>query len=165
MASMSLAGSRASYDSGYMVCVSGSSCSLFGCTSGAMLGSTMDTYLRLLVQFFGWSSTCPLLCNDRALVRHWRKLWAPQLHSSWWSLSRLAGRADSLVQVWRRQSSPTDAAYPHAFLDKVVDMPSLCHGRCLIFGAETADSPQLQVHRQGVGVPVIIQRQAVSLQQ
>ena len=34
-----------------------------------------------------------------------------------------AGRADSLVQVWRRQSSPTDAAYPHVFLDKFVDMP------------------------------------------
>ena len=55
-----------------------------------------------------------------------------------------AGRADSLVQVWRRQSYPTVAACPYVFLDKVVDMPSLCNGRCLVFGAKTADSPHLQ---------------------
>ena len=35
-----------------------------------------------MVQFLGWSSTCPSVCNDRALVRQWRKLWVPQLHSS-----------------------------------------------------------------------------------
>ena len=46
-------------DNGYMFCVSR--------FHGAVLG---------------WSSTCPLVCNDRALVRQWRKLWIPQLHSS-----------------------------------------------------------------------------------
>ena len=57
-----------------------------------------------------------------------------------WSMSRCAGRADSQVQVWRRQSSPTVAAVensveiPRVFLDKVVDMPLLCNDRCLVFG-------------------------------
>ena len=58
------------------------------------------------VQFFGWSSTCPLVCKRQDLVRQCRKLWFPQLHSS----------------------------------DKVVDVPAVA------------------VHRQGVNVPVIIQR-------
>ena len=79
-----------------------------------MLGPTMDTCsasLDSMVQFLGWSSTCPLVCNDRALVRQWRKLWVPQLHSSYCGRCPwFAGRADSLVQVWRRQSYPTVAA-------------------------------------------------------
>ena len=110
-----------------------------------------------LVQFLGWSSTCPLLCNDRALVRQWRKLWAPQLHSSLWSLSRLAGRADSLVQVWRRQSSPTDAAYSHVFLDKVVDIPLLCSRQVLGLRCRNCGFSAVAVHRQGVVVPAILQ--------
>ena len=59
-----------------------------------------------------------------------------------------ACRADSQVQVWRRQSSPTVAVaeksveIPHVFLDKVVDMPVVCNNRCLVSGSAVA------VHRQ-----------------
>ena len=49
--------------------------------SGAMLCPTMDTCYASdsMVQFLVLSSTCPLVCNNRALVRQWRKLWVPQL--------------------------------------------------------------------------------------
>ena len=111
-----------------------------------------------MVQVLGCSSTCPLVCNDRALVRQWRKVWVPQLHflvsgrCPW-----LAGRAGSLVQVWRRQLSPTDAACPHVFLDKVVDMPLLCNGRCLVFGCRNCGFSAVAVHRLSVDVPAIMQ--------
>ena len=61
------------------------------------------------------------------------------------------GRADSRVQVWRRQSSPAVAAVeksveiPHVFLDKVVDMP-IVNDRVLHSGG-ASDS----VHRQSRG--------------
>ena len=91
-----------------------------------------------LVQFLGWSSTCPLVCNDRALVRQWRKLWVPQLHSSYsWSLSlvcgscRFSGASVEETVVSHRCSLSVDV-----FLDKVVDMPLLCNGRCLVFGVQ-----------------------------
>ena len=50
-----------------------------------------------------------------------------------------AGRTDSQVQAWRRQSSPTvavaekSAETPHVFLDKVVDMPVACNNRCFLW--------------------------------
>ena len=76
-----------------------------------------------LVQFLGWSSTCSFVCATG--------LWSDRRENCALAVAFLvrgrcpwfAGRADSLVQVWRRQSSHTDAAYPHVFLDKVVDMP------------------------------------------
>ena len=72
----------------YEPLVSGSSCSLFGCTFLAQCLVRLWIHVLRMVQFLGWSSTCPLVCNDRALVRQWRKLWVPQLHSSsLWSLS------------------------------------------------------------------------------
>ena len=53
------------------------------------------------------------------------------------------------------QSSPTEAAYPHVFLDKVVDMPSLCHGRVLGLRCRNCGFSAVAVHRQGVDVPAI----------
>ena len=61
-----------------------------------------------------------------------------------WLTSLRAGRADSQVQAWRRQSSPTVAVAeksvetPHVFLDKVVDMPVVCNNRCLVSGFAVA---------------------------
>ena len=55
-------------------------------------------------------------------------------------LERGVGRADSRVQLWRRQLSPTVAAVeksveiPHVFLDKVVDMPVIVNDRVLHSG-------------------------------
>ena len=79
----------------YEPLVSGSSCSLFGCTFlaqclvrlwihicvffGAVLGLVVD--MSVAVQRQGFGQTV-------------EKTVAPQLHSSLWSLSRLAGRAD-----------------------------------------------------------------------
>ena len=39
-------------------------------------GGTSDSFIDRVLDIagFGWSSTCPLLCNDRAWVRQWRKL-------------------------------------------------------------------------------------------
>ena len=75
----------------------------------------------------------------------------------------VAGHADSLVQVWRRQSSPTDAIaensveIPRVFLDKVVDMPLLCNGRCLVFGCRHCGFSVVAVQRLSVDVPAIMQ--------
>ena len=61
-----------------------------------------------------------------------------------WLTSLRAGRADSQVQAWRRQSSPTVAVAeksvetPHVFLDKVVDMLVVCNNRCLVSGFAVA---------------------------
>ena len=154
----------------YELLVSGSSCSLFGCTFLAQcLVRLWIHVLRLQIpwcSFLGWSSTCPLVCNDRALVRQWRQLWFRSCSSSLvidilismvqtfqqiieiplslfvfgGRCPRCEGRADSQVQAWRRQSSPTVAAVenfveiPCVFLDKVVDMPFLFYDRCLVFG-------------------------------
>ena len=133
----------------YEPLVSGSSCSLFGYTF--LTQCLVRLWIHVLRLQIPWCSS-----------------WVGRRHVRWcattglWSDSGencgfrsciplisgrcpwFAGRADSLVHVWRRQSSPTDAACPYVFLDKVVDMPLLCNGRCLVFGAETADSPQLQ---------------------
>ena len=49
--------------------------------------------------------------SDRALVRQWRKLWFRScIPLTSGRCPRCAGRADSQVQVWWRQSSPTVAA-------------------------------------------------------
>ena len=76
-----------------------------------------------LVQFLGWSSTCSFVCatglwSDRGEKLCVRSCIPRSCRCPWFP-----GRADSLVQVWRRHSSHTDAVYPHVFLDKVVDMP------------------------------------------
>ena len=62
-----------------------------------------------------------------------------------------AGRADSQVQVWSRQSSFTVAVVeksvkiPRVFLDKVVDMPVGVQQQVLgLWLLKTADSLQLQ---------------------
>ena len=96
----------------YEPLVSGSSCSLFGCTFlaqclvrlrihicvffGAVLGLVVDMSVAVQRQGFG-----PTV----------RKLWVPQLHSSsLWSLSLVCRSCRFSVQVWRRQSYPTVAA-------------------------------------------------------
>ena len=109
-------------DYGYMFCVSR--------FHGAVLGLVFDMSVGVQQQGFGQTVEKTVGSAVAPLIRG--------------RCPRFAGRADSLVQVWRRQSSPTVAACPYVFLDKVVDMPSLCNGRCLVFGAETADSPHLQ---------------------
>ena len=66
----------------YEPLVSGSSCSLFWCTFLAQCFVRLWIHVLRsdsMVQFLVWSSTCPLVCNNRALVRQWRKLWVPQL--------------------------------------------------------------------------------------
>ena len=87
--------------------------------------------------------------NDRAWVKQWRKLLLRScIPLSRWLTSLRAGRTDSQVQAWMRQSSPTVAVAeksvetPHVFLDKVVDMPVVCNNRCLVSGSAGA------VHRQ-----------------
>ena len=94
---------------------------------------TSDSFIdRVLdIAVLGWSSTCSLLCQrqgpgsdsgEKLLLRSCIPL-------TRWLTSLRAGRADSQVQAWRRQSSPTVAVTeksvetPHVFLDKVVDMP------------------------------------------
>ena len=106
-------------DYGYMFCVSR--------FHGAVLGLVFDMSVGVQQQGFGQTVEKTVGSAVAPLIRG--------------RCPRFAGRADSLVQVWRRQSYPTVAACPYVFLDKVVDMPSLCNGRCLVFGAETADSP------------------------
>ena len=67
-----------------------------------------------------------------------------------------AGRADSQVQVWRRQSSPTVAAVeksveiPHVFLDNVVDTP--------VFVNDRGYGPDVQFLDKVIDVPVAMQR-------
>ena len=91
---------------------------------GAMLGPTMDTYLRLL-----WCCSWVGRRHVRLCVRQgFGQTEEKTVRSAVAFLVSgrcpwFAGRADSLVQVWRRQSSHTDAAYPHVFLHKVVGMP------------------------------------------
>ena len=114
--------------------VSGSFYSLFGCTFlaqclvrlwihtcvfyGAVLGLVVDMSVGVQRQGFGQTvektvgSAVAFLVSGRC--------------------PRLAGRADSLVQVWRRQSFPTDAAYSHVFLDKVIDMPLLSNQKTFL---------------------------------
>ena len=64
----------------------------------------------------------------------------------WWSMSLCVGYADSQVQAWRRQLSPTVAAVeksaeiPHVFLDKVVDMPVIVNDRVLHSGGPPCSS-------------------------
>ena len=115
------------------------------------------------VQFLGWSSTCLLLCNDRALVRQWRKLWAPQLHSSLWSLSlvcrscRFSGA--SVEETVVSHSCSLSRRLPlGAVLDKVVDMPLLCYRQVLgLWVQKNCGFSAVAVHRQGVVVPAILQ--------
>ena len=65
-------------------------------------------------------------------------------------------RADSQVQVWRRQSSPTVAAVeksveiPHVFLDKVVDTPVVYNDR--------GHGPDVQFLDKVIDVSVAVQR-------
>ena len=139
----------------YEPLVSGSSCSLFGCTFlaqclvrlwihicvffGAVLGLVVDMSVGVQRQGFG-QTVEKTVGSAVAFLVSGRCPW-------------LAGRADSLVQVWRRQSSPTDAAYLHVFLDKVVDMPLLCNGRCLVFGCRNCGFSVVAVHRLRCGRP------------
>ena len=151
----------------YEPLVSGSSCSLFGCTSLAQCLVRLDACSASpdsMVQFLGWSSTCPLVATT-GLWSDSGENWFRSCSSSLVGIlipmvqtiqqiieippllfvfggrcPRCAGRADSQVQAWRRQSSPTVAAVensvqiPRVFLDKVVDMPLLFYDRCLVFG-------------------------------
>ena len=81
----------------------------------------------------------PVLCKWQGLGQTVKKNVVPQF----WQGGRRplrASRADSQVQVWRRQSSPTVAAVeksdeiPHVFLDKVVDMPVIVNDKLMHSG-------------------------------
>ena len=89
--------------------------------------------------------------NDRAWVRQWRKL---LLRSCFpltrWLTSLRAGRTDSQVQAWRRQSPTVAVAEksvetPHVFLDKVVDMPVVCNNRCFLWLRSCSSSTVMNV--------------------
>ena len=102
----------------------GSSCSLFGCT---FLAQCLGRLWIHICVFFGAVPGLVVdmfvcVC-DRALVRQRRKLCVRSCIPRSCRCPWFPGRADSLVRVWRRHSSHTDAVYPHVFLDKVVDMP------------------------------------------
>ena len=83
-------------DYGYMFCVSR--------FHGAVLGLVVDMSVGVQQQGFG-QTVEKTVGSAVAFLVSGRCPW-------------LAGRAGSLVQVWRRLSSPTDAACPHVFLEE-----------------------------------------------
>ena len=122
-------------DYGYMFCVSRFHGAVLGLVVGMSVGVQQQGFGQTVEKTVG--SAVAFLVSGRC---------------PW-----LAGRAGSLVQVWRRLSSPTDAACPHVFLDKVIDMPLLCNGRCLVFGCRNCGFSAVAVHRLSVDVPAIMQ--------
>ena len=130
----------------YEPLVSGSSCSLFGCTFLAQC--LVRLWIHICV-FFG--AVFGLVVDMSVAVQ--RQGFGPTVEKTVGSavaflFIMVAVPGLQVVQILGASVEETVVSHScslsYVFPDKVVDMPSLCNARCLVFGAVTADFAHLQ---------------------